>query len=67
MKEKQEMEKQMNKEKQEKRQNEKDAKQFVKIGKPTMNRSDKPEVKKNVQVKKVLTEEQEDMKKYLEI
>ena len=31
-----------------------------------MNRSDKPEVKKNIQVKKVLTEEQEDMKKYLE-
>jgi len=32
-----------------------------------MTRSDKPEIKKNVQVKKQLTEEQEDMKKYLEI
>jgi hypothetical protein len=48
MKEKQELEKRLNKEKQEKRQNEKDAKQFVKIGRPIMHRSEKPEVKKNI-------------------
>ena len=32
-----------------------------------MIRSNKPEVKKNIQVKKQLTEEQEDMLKYLEM
>lgn len=45
---KMELEKKLNKEKQEKRLNEKEGKQFVKVGKPVMTRSDKPEVKKNI-------------------
>jgi hypothetical protein len=43
--------------KQRKKQEEKNAKKFVKIGRPTMNRSEKPEVMKKKEVKKALTEE----------
>lgn len=54
-------------EKRRQKQEEKDKKQFVKIGKQPMNRSDKPPVTRVKEVKKVLTDEQIDLKKYLEI
>ena len=55
-----------NEQKAQKRQEEKDKKQFVKTGKAHMARSDKPTIKKIKEVKKILTEEQQDMKKYLD-
>jgi hypothetical protein len=51
--------------KQEQRRLEKDKKTFVKTGKNTMPRSEKPHVNRVKEVKKVLTEEQIDIKKYL--
>lgn len=64
--ERKELERQQNEEKQKKRQEDKDKKTFVKIGKMAMARSDKPTVTRVKEVKKVLTEEQMDMKKYLQ-
>ena len=57
----------MNLEKQRKRQDEKDRKLFLRTGKNIMTRSDKPVVTRVKEVKKVLTDEQVDLKKYLEI
>jgi hypothetical protein len=54
-----------NEEKQRRKQEEKNAKMFIKIGKPEMQRSKKKELKKVKEVKKVWTEEQLDRKKYL--
>ncbi|MFS8159526.1 MAG: hypothetical protein ACMG6E_04805 [Candidatus Roizmanbacteria bacterium] len=54
-----------NEEKQRKKQEEKNAKMFIKTGKPEMQRSKKKELKKVKEVKKVWTEEQLDRKKYL--
>ena len=50
-------EKQENEEKQRKKQEEKNAKKFVKVGRPKMLRSEKEAVQKVKEVKKVLTEE----------
>jgi len=49
------------------KQEEKDKKQFVRVGKPAMARSEKKSFKKVKEVKKVLTDEQVDLKKYLEV
>jgi hypothetical protein len=49
------------------KQEEKDKKSFVRIGKPIMNRSEKPVVTRVKKVKRVLTDEQIDLKKYLEV
>lgn len=57
----------LNKEKQNKKQQEKDSKVVVKVGKPTMNRSKKPAVKKQEVKKKILSEEELDLRKYLEV
>ena len=56
-----------NDEKARKRQEEKNAKVYVKVGKNQMPRSNKPEIKKVVQEKEDLNEEQLDIKKYLGI
>ena len=49
------------------KQEEKDKKQFIKTGKNPMTRSEKPVVKRVKEVKRVLTDEQIDLKKYLEV
>lgn len=56
-----------NKDKQNKKQQEKDSKVVVKVGKPSMNRSKKPAVKKQEVKKKILSEEELDLRKYLEV
>lgn len=54
-------------EKRRQKQEEKDKKQFVKTGKQPMTRSDKPVVKRVKEIKKVLTDEQVDLRKYLDV
>jgi len=56
-----------NEEKQRKKQEEKNAKNFIKVGKPSMYRSEKKKAKKEKKEKKKLTDEQLDYKKYLQI
>jgi hypothetical protein len=62
-----EEEKLLNIEKQKKKQQEKDSKVVIKIGKPAMQRSTKPAVKKQEVKKKILSEEEQDLRTYLEI
>lgn len=57
----------MQEEKRRLKQEEKDKKQFVKTGKQPMTRSDKPVVTRVKEVKRVLTDEQIDLKKYLDV
>ena len=54
-----------NEEKARKRQEEKNSRLFVKVGKTVMHRSNKPELRRVKEVKTQLTDEQIDMKKYL--
>lgn len=53
--------------KQVKRQQEKESKKFVKAGKASMPRSEKPQVKRQEKKAVELTEEQKDKLKYLEL
>ena len=58
---------QIQEEKRRLKQEEKDKGRFIRQGKPIMIRSDKPVVTRIKEVKKVLTDEQIDLKKYLDI
>ena len=58
---------QLQEEKRRLKQEEKDKGRFIRSGKPIMTRSDKPVVTRVKEVKKVLTDEQVDLKKYLDM